>query len=315
MYPLKMNPAFKDYLWGGTRLRDIYGKRTDLPIVAESWEISCHPDGPSTVALGGLEGKTLAEALALHPGWTGERCARLSEFPLLIKLIDAKQALSLQVHPGDEYARRVEKQLGKNEMWYVLEAEPGAELILGFQHPVGRDELRKRIADQTLTEITRSVPVKPGDCYCIPAGMLHAIGAGILVAEVQQSSNVTYRVYDYGRRGPDGNPRELHIEKALDVVDTSLRAENSGHIAGPLANWPYFQATLLQTDARAELDCDSATFRCALVASGSPTLHWAGGRLPLCPGESVFLPAGLGRCSFSGHCTVLLAGMEHSHNM
>ena len=222
MQPMKMRPAFKDYLWGGTRLREEYGKDCDLSPVAESWEISCHPDGPSTVMGGPCAGKTLAELLQEHPEWMGTRDGAAvygefprGEFPLLIKLIDAAQSLSIQVHPADDYARRVENQQGKNEMWYVVDAAPGAELIIGFQRPVDKEELRRRIADGTLEEVAAKIPVRAGDCFSIPAGMLHAIGGGILIAEVQQNSNVTYRVYDFGRKNPDGSQRELHVSNKL----------------------------------------------------------------------------------------------------
>lgn len=298
-------------------MREEYGKQSDNPTLAESWEISCHPDGRSLVANGPLAGETLAAALAAHPGWMGTACAEKREFPLMIKLIDARDRLSLQVHPSDEYALREEGQLGKNEMWYVMDALPGAELILGFSRPVDREELRRRITEDTLTEVTRRVPVEPGDCYCIPAGLLHAIGAGTLIAEIQQNSNVTYRVYDYGRRGADGKLRDLHVEKALDVIDSSLCAlqatepafQEEGCIVTPLTGWSWFRTDLLEISGHSAFDCDNESFRCLMVVSGKLTIQGGKGEAHLCAGESAFLPAGLGAVALLGQASALLTRM------
>lgn len=199
-------PACKDYLWGGTKLITDYGKRYDGARLAETWELSGHPDGPSVLASGPDAGKTLAEYLAAHPGALGEHGRKFAELPVLIKLIDAAKDLSIQVHPDDDYARAHEGQNGKTEMWYVLSAEPDAFLYCGFSRDISRDELKRRIADNTLPEVLRRVNVKAGDTVFIPAGTIHAICRGIVVAEVQQSSNVTYRVCDYGRLGPTESP-------------------------------------------------------------------------------------------------------------
>ena len=215
---LKLAPACKDYLWGGTKLITDYGKRYDGARLAETWDLSGHPDGPSVLASGPDAGKTLAEYLAAHPGALGEHGRKFAELPVLIKLIDAAKDLSIQVHPDDAYARAHEGQNGKTEMWYVLSAAPDAFLYCGFSRDISRDELKRRIADNTLPEVLRRVNVKAGDTVFIPAGTIHAICRGIVVAEVQQSSNVTYRVCDYGRLGPDGKPRALHIAQALDVT-------------------------------------------------------------------------------------------------
>lgn len=317
MYPLKMQPAFKDYLWGGNRLPTEYGKITSLDPVAESWEVSCHPDGESVVANGPLAGESLACLVAANPALMGTLCAG-GPFPLLIKLIDAKQGLSLQVHPDDEYARRVEGQQGKNEMWFVMEADPGAELVVGFPQPVSRQELADRIAADSLMEVVRRVPVKAGDCFCIPAGMLHAIGGGILIAEIQQNSNVTYRVYDYGRRDAAGNLRELHVDKALDVTDTALAAENAattapkqrgGYSETELTHWKYFRAGLLDIASGCSLYSDESSFQCILVTAGTLELTWQTHSLTLHKGESVFLPAGLGSYRLEGQGRALLTRM------
>lgn len=190
-----------------------------MPPLAESWELSCHKDGSSVIANGPYAGMTLPEYLARFPDAAGSRCERFPAFPVLFKLIDAKDKLSVQVHPSDDYALREEGKYGKTEMWVVLDCVPGAELIYGFSAPITREEMRRRIEAGTLLEVVNRVPVHPGDVFFIEAGTLHAIGAGIVIAEIQQSSNLTYRVYDYDRRDAQGNPRQLHIEKALAVAE------------------------------------------------------------------------------------------------
>jgi len=310
MYPMKMIPSFKDYLWGGHQLVAKYGKITHKSPVAESWEISCHPDGPSMVANGEFAGLSLVQVLHENPTLAGNKCSNGSEFPILVKLIDAKQSLSIQVHPDDEYAKRVEGQLGKNEMWYVVDAQPGAALIMGCNSSVSKEELHVRAENNTLQEVVHSIPVKSGDCFQIHAGMLHAIGGGVLIAEIQQSSNVTYRVSDFGRLGADGKPRPLHIDRALEVIDQSLQAENnaesmqalrhSGYTSTKLANWQYFGAQLLDIETTANLYCDKQSFQGLLVLEGELHLAWAGAPLPLGKGESVFVPAGLGEYCLKG---------------
>ena len=211
---LKLTPSCKDYLWGGSRLRTDFGVQSDLNPLAEAWVLSCHPDGPSYLP----DGTTLAEYVAAHPGCLGTDCDKFEQFPILTKFIDAKNNLSIQVHPSNDYALKNEHQYGKTEMWYVLDCEPGAFLYYGFDHEISKSEFEERIKNNTLTEVLNAVPVHKGDCFFIPSGTLHAICKGIVVAEVQQNSNVTYRVYDYGRVGADGKPRALHVEKALDVT-------------------------------------------------------------------------------------------------
>ena len=215
-------PAFKDYIWGGERLKRDWGKQTDLSPLAESWELSCHEAGPSVVASGEWAGRTLAQVLAAHPQFVGTKAEKAGEFPLLIKLIDAAGPLSVQVHPDDDYAERVEHALGKTEMWYVLDAGEGAGIYYGFKRETTLKEMKAAIESNTLTELLNWVPVKKGECFFIPAGTVHAIGAGLLIAEVQQSSNLTYRVYDYGRLGADGKPRPLHIDSVSNESFVSL---------------------------------------------------------------------------------------------
>ena len=219
MKTFKLTPSCKDYLWGGEKLREEYGIQSDLYPLSEAWMLSCHPDGPSYLA----DGTTLQQYIDAHPGCLGTDCEKFGSFPILAKLIDAKKDLSIQVHPSNAYAQEHEHQYGKTEMWYVLEAEPGTTLYYGFTHDISKEEFARRIQDNTLTDVLNAVPVEKGDCFFIPSGTLHAICKGIVVAEIQQNSNVTYRIYDYGRKGADGKPRQLHIPPRRWTLPTASR--------------------------------------------------------------------------------------------
>ena len=285
---MKMKPAYKDYLWGGSKLRDLYHKESNLETIAESWEISTHPDGLSVVANGEFAMQTLAEVYPL--------AEQAGNSLVLIKLIDAREPLSLQVHPNDEYALRTEGQLGKNEKWYILEAEQGAELILGFDEKyadISKDELRRLCDSGEILSATRRVQAKKGDCYLVPAGLIHAIGAGIVIAEVQQMSNVTYRVYDYGRTDSEGNPRELHIDKALDVIDPKAVSKKAD--SEILADWEYFKSRLLVIDSGASIEMKAErSYQCLLCTVGEAVLTYSTGDFTLRKGESCFVPAKTG---------------------
>ena len=308
LYPMKLEAAYKDYLWGGIRLKEEFGKVTDVDPVAESWEISCHPDGDSMITNGEFEGRSLWSVLSSNTEMMGTKCIDKSQFPVLIKFIDAKDKLSLQVHPDDAYAFREENQQGKNEMWYIVDCVPDAKLILGFKHEHTKEELRSMIENDTMQDHVQFVDISPGDCYCIPAGLLHAICEGVLIAELQQNSNVTYRVYDYGRVGPDGQPRELHIKKALDVTNTSLKPEKSdlgiiktaNYIEEKLADWDYFNAWKLNLFGKIELNAGIESFQTLTCLKGSATLQYDDGSLDLGKGESIFIPAGFGRYILEG---------------
>ena len=201
---LKLKPSGKDYIWGGHKLVDNYGKEMTGDRLAETWELSCNPDGPSFVANGEDAGKTLRQYIEEHGKKVlGTNCERFEDFPILTKFIDAQDNLSIQVHPDNEYALKNEGQYGKTEMWYVVDAEEGACLYHGFNREISKDEFAKRIEEDTLLEVLNKVPVHKGDVFFIEAGTIHAIGKGLIIAEIQQNSNVTYRVYDYGRVGKD----------------------------------------------------------------------------------------------------------------
>ena len=318
MYPMKLIAPLKDYLWGGTRLRDEYGKETQMAKVAESWELACHRDGMSVIANGAAAGQPLADWIAAGGvGVLGTKAARFPYFPLLIKLIDAHDNLSVQVHPNDDYALRVEGEYGKTEMWYVMDAAPGAELLYGFQHEITKAEFRRHIEERTLLDVVRHVPVQKGDVFFIPAGTLHAIGKGILICEIQQNSNTTYRVYDYGRIGTDGKQRELHIEKALDVTCLAPAAQYTavgtdasictGAKSRLLAACDYFTVYHLVIDGACVLPVGDDSFQCLTLLSGNLTLRTDTDALSLQKGESVFLPAGMGACRLTGTAELILS--------
>ncbi len=314
MYPLLLKPPVKDYLWGGTRLKTEYHFETDRDIAAEAWVLSCHKDGADTVENGSFAGKTLTEVLDV---WgkeaLGQRAAAFPYFPLLIKLIDAKGRLSVQVHPDDEYALKNEGEFGKTEMWYVVDCDEGAELIYGFRREVSREEFEERIKDNTLPEICNYVPVHKGDVFFISAGTLHAIGGGILIAEVQQNSNTTYRVSDYGRLGADGKPRPLHIEKALDVTNRGTPALPYGKTGETertafgsirrLAACDLFTAALLTLESETRLQCGES-FISLVVLEGEISVTYGGGAFSAGKGGSIFIPAGLA-VTVSGKAEIL----------
>lgn len=320
MYPLILEPAFKDYIWGGTRLRDDFGKKCDLPKIAESWELSCHKDGMSVIANGEFKGLTLSEFIQKEgKDVLGSNCGKFEDFPILIKLIDAKDNLSVQVHPDNEYAQRVEGEYGKTEMWYIVDCDDGAELLYGFKKEISKEEFKERIENNTLLEVTNSVPVKKGDVFFIRSGTLHAIGKGILIAEIQQNSNTTYRIYDYGRVGSDGKPRQLHIDKALDVTNlcpakpypVSEPVQKDDYTEKLLSSCEYFTVYSMDIDGGTSLSAGSSSFVHILVLDGEAVLSADNADdIKLVKGSSVFIPAGFGSFKINGKCTAVKTTVE-----
>ena len=307
---LKLKPSCKDYIWGGRRLAEEYGKEYDGSVLAESWELSCHPDGPSTIVNGPHAGKTLPQYIDEQGKEVlGTHCRRFRDFPILIKFIDAKDNLSIQVHPDNRFALKNEGQYGKTEMWYVMDAGKNAFLYYGFKKEISREEFERRIKEDTLLEVLNAVPVQKGDVLFIESGTIHAIGKDILIAEIQQNSNVTYRVYDYGRVGKDGKKRDLHIEKALAVTNRVpiIRDKSSyPHVA----DCDYFTVDKLNLDGctmrRMEGAVSEESFESILFLNGSGTISCGGERLPYRKGDSFFLPAGSGAYQIEGACDALI---------
>ena len=213
---VKLKPGVKDYIWGGTYF-NAFNKGTSLDRVSECWELSVRDNDSSIVASGKDEGKRLVDALTKED--IGPVMERFPYFPLLIKLIDAKENLSVQVHPSDDYALKYEQSFGKSEMWHIISADEGSGLYVGLNKDYSKEDIEKALKEGTILECLNFYKVKPGDTFVINPGTIHAIGAGVRLIEIQQNSNLTYRLYDYNRVDKDGNPRELHIKKALDVID------------------------------------------------------------------------------------------------
>ena len=304
---IKLIPCFKDYLWGGTRLRDEFGMKCETAKIAEAWELSCHPDGACYTE----SGETLAELIASDPELLGTHGRSFERFPLLIKLIDARDRLSVQVHPNDEYAKR-DGESGKTEMWYVLDADEKAELVYGFKRELSHDEFARRIKDNTLPEVLNYVPVKKGDVFFIEAGTIHAIGAGILIAEIQQNSNATYRVYDYGRRGADGRLRELHVDKALDVTSLcptkaskpeKAKLLDCGSVK-KLTECDYFKSSEYRLDGEYIFNASPECFAHLLILDGNAEIKGISETISAKKGDSIFIPADV-PCSVSGQTSLI----------
>lgn len=307
---LKLKPTFKDYLWGGHRLVDDYQKEYDGDILAESWELSCHPDGPCYITNGAHSGKTLRQFIESEgKAVLGTNCERFEDFPILAKFIDARDSLSIQVHPDDTYALKYEGQYGKTEMWYVMDCEPGAYLYYGFNREVSEEEFAERIQNETLEEVLNKVDVHKGDVLFIEARTLHAICKGILIAEIQQNSNLTYRIYDYGRVGADGKKRELHVDKALKVTDRFPVIKNLG--AYPhVADCEYFTVDKLYLDGSVlggvKGTVDASSFISILFMEGEGQISCGGEVLSFRKGDSFLLTANSGDYEVLGKCEALV---------
>lgn len=311
LVPVKLSPAFKDYLWGGERLRDDFHKACSLERIAESWELSAHKDGQSTVAEGEYKGMTLSEYIqAVGASVLGKNSQKYDYFPLLIKLIDAKGNLSVQVHPDDAYALEHEGEYGKTEMWYILDCDEGASLYYGFAEDITKDAYATAIREGTLTDLLNRVEVKPGDVYFIPAGTVHAIGEGILICEIQQNSNTTYRVYDYNRRDKDGNTRPLHIDKALEVSTLTKSPALPDIDDGDdvlLCTCGYFEVRRLRFRESGVISADGDSFLSLTVTAGEGVLSHAEGSVSFSKGDTLFVPAESGACRIEGECEMIQA--------
>lgn len=311
---LKLKPSCKDYLWGGHRLAEEYGIAYDGEILAEAWELSCHPDGPSRIANGPFAGKTLEEYIEAEGREAlGTHCRRFRDFPILIKFIDAKQNLSIQVHPDNRYALKNEGQYGKTEMWYIMDAGEGAFLYYGFKKEISQEEFAKRIREDTLLEVLNAVPVQKGDVLFIESGTIHAIGSDILIAEIQQNSNVTYRVYDYGRVGKDGKKRDLHIEKALAVTNRVPMIKSSKSYPH-VADCDYFTVDKLNLDGKMMKKMEGTvtedSFLSILMLDGAGVITCGEERVSYKKGDSLFLSAGSGAYEIQGSCDALITSIR-----
>jgi len=322
--PFLLKPVAKDYLWGGSRLNDDFGKEINLSPLAETWECSTHPDGQSVVASGTDAGKTLGKVLCAHPEYLGAHSLQTTggraELPILVKLIDAKQDLSVQVHPDDSYALAHENSLGKTEMWYVLSAKKNAMLIYGFNQDMNEVCIRRALAEGTIDNYLNHVAVHKDDVFYLEAGTVHAIGAGVLVAEIQESSNLTYRLYDYDRLDKNGKTRELHVEKALQVMRMASSAVprqpmrvlkyGRGCARELLMRCKYFQTErlLLNTESYRRMTdyrTENNSFHVLLCTDGCGTLFGKEFMLNFFKGDCIFVPANSSQLKLHGRAQLL----------
>lgn len=314
LYPLKLTPAMKETIWGGNKLKTEYGKTADFDKLAESWELTVRSDGMNIIENGEYAGMTLGEYIdkatyaVIGEGYTGDR------FPLLIKFIDARDTLSIQVHPADEYSLKNENEFGKTEMWYIVDAEEGSELIIGTRPDYTVETYDKAVAEGTVEELFTKVKVKKGEVYFIPAGLVHAIGAGLLICEIQQNSNVTYRVWDFGRLGKDGKPRETHVEKARDVIENhtpeniekmrfACAAERTPTL---LAHCDKFKVNKYDfTDLT--LCAAKSSFISLTFLEGNGVIVADGTEYAFKKGETYYIPAGMGEFSLKSDGAAVIA--------
>ena len=315
--PIKLHPCYKEYLWGGKRLKTEYGKADAPEVTAESWELASHPDGECVAEDGPLAGMSMRDLGRLDKeGIWGTACSE-PNFPLMVKLIDAKENLSIQVHPSDATALRESGEQGKAEMWYVVDCEPQACLYFGFSKRVDTGEFLRRAKDGSICEILNRVPVARGDVFYILPGTIHAIGGGIVIAEIQQNSNTTFRVYDYQRRGADGKLRPLHLDRAADVlcyepiVPEECKANSSVEFPEftmvEMFSCRYFKAYRVDVRTSVELACDGRSFQHVLCVEGEGVIRTGGTTSLIKRGESYLMPAALGSYKIEGTCRVLVS--------
>ncbi len=317
--PLKLGYVCKSAIWGGTVLSREWGREDPGSGVAESWELTVREREMSVIEGGVCDGMTLGDWIAragsdsVSADWKeGDR------FPLLVKYIDAAEALSVQVHPDDVYARTCEAQTGdtgKTEMWYIVDADEGASIVYGLKEGITAESFMEAAARGETESALRSVPVRAGDCYFIPSGQVHAIGGGILIAEIQQNSDLTYRIYDYDRRSADGKPRELHLEQAASVIRPileeevdALRYACGGREDGEvLANCPYFKVRRLSVTSEGRTEEVFDSFQSLICVAGEGRIIHRGISYSVCRGDSYFLPAGMGEYECRGEMTLICA--------
>ena len=305
--PFLLKPAAKDYLWGGSRLNNDYSKNINISPLAETWECSTHPDGVSVVASGKYSGRPLSDVIAEHKEYLGKHSECIGDLPVLVKLIDAKEDLSIQVHPNDSYAEIHEYgKKGKTELWYILDSANDSTVVYGFHHSVDRETVRRSILDGRLEYYIQKVPAKKDDVFFISPGTVHAIGKGLLIAEIQENSNITYRLYDYNRIDKNGKKRDLHIDKALDVACLDADKEPSqpmrvlkyspGCAVELLGRCKHFsvERLIINTErirSMASISADDLSFKILLCINGCGSVICYDETINVFKGDCVFVPA------------------------
>ncbi|SKA03429.1 mannose-6-phosphate isomerase, class I [Selenihalanaerobacter shriftii] len=317
-YPLKFKPIYKEKIWGGNNIATYFNRNLPKNKIGESWELAAHKNGTSIVNNGRFKDKSLTELINKY--WIEIMGTRIKEedhdrFPLLIKILDANDKLSVQVHPDDEYAAEHEDgELGKTEMWYILDAEPGAELIYGLKPGVTKEEFKVSIEDGSLVDKLNRIKVKKGDILFIPTGTIHSIKEGVLLAEIQQNSDTTYRVFDWNRVGDDGQPRKLHIKEALDVVDfnrddykksQSVKYENNKYQRKILTTCEYFTCEKLLVEDSFSAQPQGKRFEVLLCLDGKGIINYENGKVNIKGGETILIPAVLDEYKIEGEVEVL----------
>lgn len=315
LYPLKFQPILKDKIWGGQKLKALLNKDSELPNLGESWEISDVDGDTSMVSNGSLEGQSLKDLLNTYKAeLIGERNYKQfgNKFPLLIKFIDAKQDLSIQLHPNDELAAKRHNSFGKTEMWYVMQADENSKLIVGFNQKVTPEIYLKHLKDKTLTKILNFDTVSTGDTYFIDVGRVHAIGAGVMLAEIQQTSDITYRVYDWDRKDDNGNERELHNDLALEAIgfdmpdDFRVNYKMEKNRSNEMVSCPYFTTNYLQIDKSIQKENTQDSFIIYMCVDGEAKITFSNHTETLKKGETILVPAAIKTFQItSKHSTLL----------
>jgi mannose-6-phosphate isomerase len=302
LYPLKFQPILKDKIWGGKKLKSLLSKDSQLPNIGESWEISDVEGDTSVVSNGNLENQSLKHLLSTYKAdLIGEKNYKQfgNKFPLLIKFIDAKEDLSIQLHPNDELAAKRHNSFGKTEMWYVMQADPGANLIVDFNQKMTPELYLEHLKNKTLPKILNFDKVKAGDTYFIEVGRVHAIGAGVLLAEIQQTSDITYRIYDWDRKDDFGNERELHTDLAIDAIGFGMEDnfrvsyEKTSNQSNPMVSCQYFTTNFLKVDKALQKENTYDSFVIYICVEGEAEIKTANHSEVVKKGETILLPAAL----------------------
>lgn len=312
-YPLQFQPILKDRIWGGTKLRDYLNKPIFSSITGESWEISTVENDVSVVSNGAFEGKSLNEIIALYPNeLLGTRVHEQfgNQFPLLFKYLDAREDLSIQVHPNDELAKQRHNSFGKTEMWYVMQADKEARLIVGFKEKSSKEEYVHHLENKTLLSILDTKKVQKGDVFFLNTGTVHAIGAGTVIAEIQQTSDITYRLYDFDRVDVNGNTRELHIDLALDainydVVEAERKYKKKENASNEIATCQYFTTNFIPLDGTFKVFSNKETFRVYMCVDGEFELNLNYTKYIYKTGDTVLIPAQTPNFELLGTASIL----------
>ena len=314
LYPLTFTPIFKERIWGGEKLEKELHKPIHQPLIGESWEVSTVKGDISVIDNGALKGTSLQTLIEQAPeALLGSAVYKRfgTDFPLLIKFIDAAQDLSIQVHPDDALAKVRHNSFGKTEMWYIMEADPNASIIIGFNRNVSKEEYQSHLENKTLSQLLNYEKVSHGDMFFIPAGKIHAIGAGVLLAEIQQTSDITYRVYDFDRKDKNGNYRELHTELALDAIDFERKDDfrksysSTENTVNPAVASPYFTTDYLKITQETPLTLSGDSFHIYIGVAGKGSLQYGDMELPLEKGQTVLVPASCKEIRLKGMVEVL----------